>query len=352
MPRFMLEKRPPPPFWFRVLIPILAVLIAFALCSVLIIIAGANPFTAYYQIIVGALGSRLSRLETFVKVAPLVLTGIAVAVAFTAQFWNIGAEGQLYAGAIAATWFGITLVDSPAAALIPLVLVGGFVAGAIWALLPAYLKVRFKVDDVVTTLLLNWVIIYLNSALLNGPWRDPISGWPYSPDIAAGAQFPTLIARSRFHLGIVVAFVMAAIVWVILRHTILGFRMRSVGANPTAANFAGISVGQTVLLTALISGGIAGLAGVGEVCGVQYRLIEGLSPGYGYSGIVIAMLGGLHPVGVVLAAFLFGIVITGAQAMSRATGVPIFLADVIQGVTLLVMLAMLLLTQYRVRRIK
>jgi ABC-type uncharacterized transport system permease subunit len=125
-----------------------------------------------------------------------------------------------------------------------------------------------------------------------------------------------------------------------------------VGANPTAANFAGISVGQTILLTAIISGGIAGLAGVGEVCGVQYRLIEGLSPGYGYSGIVIAMLGGLHPIGVVLAAFLFGIVITGAQAMSRATGVPIFLADVIQGVTLLVMLAMLLLTQYRVRRIK
>lgn len=347
-----LERRPPLPLWEQAILPLLSIIVALGLCSVLIVWAGANLFTAYGAMFAGALGSRFSLLETFVKSAPLTLTGIAVAVAFRAKFWNIGAEGQLFAGALAATWFGLTFTRTPSWILLPLVILGGFAAGALWAAIPGLLRAYARVDDVVTTLLMNYIMIYLVSALLDGPWREPVSGWPQSPEIVEAAQFPILIARSRFHLGIPLAFLCVILVHLLLQKTTLGYEIKAVGSNPRAAEFGGIRVPRVILATAILSGGLAGLAGVGELAGVQFHLMEALSPGYGYTGIVVAMLGGLHPAGVVLAAFFFGVINNGAQTMSRATGIPTYLVEVIQGVTLLTMLAALLLNEYRIRWVR
>jgi simple sugar transport system permease protein len=219
----------------------------------------------------------------------------------------------------------------------------------LWALIPALMKIKLAIDEVVTTLLLNSVALFIVSFLLNGPWRDPISQWPQSPEIAAAAIFPKLIPRSRLHLGFILAIVIIAALWFILTRTALGLRMRATGLGPDAARFAGINVSRTMLISALVSGGIAGLAGVSEVGGIHYHLIDAISPGYGYTGIIIATLGGLNAWGVALAAVFIGLIDTGAQTVSRALGVPTYLGDVIQAALLLVTLGMLLLQGYRVR---
>ncbi|GAB4532672.1 MAG: ABC transporter permease [Anaerolineae bacterium] len=342
-------ERSAAPVWMRSLIPLIAILVTFLLTATLILLAGANPLEAYRYFLVVPLSSKVSAIEVLVKSTPLLLAGAAVAFAFAAGYWNIGAEGQLYAGAIAAAWLGTILGGVPPVLAIPIMLIGGFAAGVLWALPPALLKVRLAVDEVVTTLLLNSVMLFIISALLNGPWRDPISGWPQSPEIASSAVFPRLIPRSRLHLGFIVAVLVIIILWFVLTRTALGLKMRSVGLGQQAARFAGVNISRTLLIAALVSGGIAGLAGVGEVAGIHFHLIEGISPGYGYTGIIIAMLGGLVAPGVGLAALFIGLIDTGAQTVSRALGVPVYLGDVVQAALLLVTLGMLVLQNYRIR---
>jgi simple sugar transport system permease protein len=205
------------------------------------------------------------------------------------------------------------------------------------------------VDDVVATLMLNFVMFYAMMALLDGPWKDPLSGYPDSPDIRLEAEFPILMARTRLHLGVVLALGCAVLVWLLMARTTLGFAIRAVGENPRAAAHAGIPVNRVVFTTAIISGGLAGLAGVGEVAGMHFQVMASLSPGYGYTGIVIAMLARLNPLGVVPAALFFAAVATGAESMSRKTGVPVFLADIIQGTSLICMLVALLFANFRLR---
>jgi simple sugar transport system permease protein len=277
-----------------------------------------------------------------------VLTGLAVAVAFRAKFWNIGAEGQFLLGAMAAVYVG-TQESLPAWSLVPLMIICGIAAGGLWAAIPAFLKARYKVDDVVTTLLLNFIVFYGMMALLDGPWKDPLSGFPDSPDIRMEAEFPILLHATRLHLGVLLAAIAAVFVWWLMRFTTLGFAIRAVGQNPRASAYAGHNITAVIMLTALISGGLAGLAGVGEAAGLHFQVMAGISTGYGYTGIVIAMLAGLNPLGVVPAAIFFAIIITGADAMSRSTGVPVFLADVMQGTALMTMLIALLFTNYRIR---
>jgi ABC-type uncharacterized transport system permease subunit len=347
--KIKLEKAPAP-IWMRAFLPFAAVLVTFILTSLLIIWAKANPLEAYYHFLIAPLSSRVSALEVLVKSTPLILTGAAVAFAFSGGYWNIGAEGQLYAGAIMGAWLGMILKDASPFVGIPLMIIGGFIGGVLWALPPALLKVKLNVDEVVTTLLLNSVVLFLTSFLLNGPWRDPISMWPQSPDIAVGTVFFKLIPRSRLHLGFIIALVVIVVEWFILRRTSLGLRMRSVGLSTEAARFAGINVNRTMLTAALVSGGIAGLAGVGEVAGIHFHLIDAISDGLGYSGIIIATLGGLNPLGVGIAALFVGLIDTGAQNVSRALGIPVYLGDVVQATLLLVTLAMFILQNYRIRR--
>jgi general nucleoside transport system permease protein len=343
-----LEPRAGTPAWLGIALPLLAIVAALALCSALIVLAGANAIDAYRALFMGAVGSRFNLVETVVKAAPLVLTGLAVAVAFRARFWNIGAEGQLLAGAMAAAFVGAR-EGLPEWSLVPAMILAGSLAGAAMAALPAALRVRLKVDEVVATLMLNFVTFYTMMALLDGPWKDPLSGYPDSPDIRFAAEFPTLSGASRLHLGVLLASLAALGIWFLMTRTTLGFQIRAVGANPRAATHAGISVGRMMLLAAAVSGALAGLAGVGEVAGLHYQVMAGLSPGYGYAGIVVAMLAALNPLGVVPSALFFAAVATGAETMSRQTGVPVFLADVIQGTSLLCMLTALLFTGYRVR---
>ncbi len=344
--------RSPAPFWQQALLPILAVVITFALTSVLVAMVNASPLEAVYYFLVDPLSSRVSALEVLVKATPILLTGAAVTWAFTGGYFNIGAEGQLYAGAVAATAVGLQMDGQSPLVALPLMVAGGFAAGMIWALTPALMKVYLNIDEVVTTLLLNSVALFVVSALLNGPWRDPVSQWPQSPEIADAAIFPKLVARSRLHLGFLLSLGTLLTLWYVFRQTALGMRMKAVGLEPAAARFAGINVRRTMLTAALVSGGIAGLAGVSEVAGIHYHLIDAISPGYGYTGILVATLGLLNPLGVAVAALFIGLIDTGGQTVSRALGIPSYLGDVIQATLLLVTLGLLLLRNYRIRWVR
>jgi ABC-type uncharacterized transport system permease subunit len=350
--RVRIIKREPLPGWARIVIPIAAVVATLILSAIPILIAGGELFKSYFYLFYGALGTRFNLLETFVKASPLLLTGLAVAFAFRAKFWNIGAEGQLLAGALAATALGISLKSVPSFTVLPTVIVAGFLAGGLWAFIPAILKTKLKVDDVVSSLLLNYVMIDIMGALLFGPLQQPGSSWPRSSEIIPAAKYPILLARSRFHLGVLIALMAVLVIWFVNTKTTFGYQNKAVGVNLRAARFGGIHTNAVILWTALISGGLAGLAGVGELCALQYRLIMDISPGYGYSGIVIAMLGNLHPVGVLFASLFFSIIIVGAQTMSRMTGVPVYIAEVIQGMALMIMLIFLLFTEYRVKVVR
>jgi simple sugar transport system permease protein len=336
MIRFRIVKRKPLPGWAKIVIPIAAILVTLILSAIPILMAGGHLWKSYYYLFYGALGSRFNLLETFVKASPLLLTGLAVAFAFRAKFWNIGAEGQLLAGALAATVLGVHLGGVPTPLVLPIVIIAGFLAGGVWAAIPAILKTKLKVDDVVSTLLLNYVMIHIMGALR-------------SAAIIKAACYPILMPRSRFHMGIPIAFFAVFVIWFINQKTTFGYRSKAVGVNIRAAHFGGINTTSVIIWTALISGGLAGLAGVGELCAIQYRLIMDISPGYGYSGIVIAMLGNLHPVGVLFSSLFFSVVIVGAQTMSRMTGVPAYIAEVIQGMSLMVMLIFLLFTEYKIK---
>ncbi|KAB2863229.1 MAG: ABC transporter permease [Bauldia sp.] len=348
--RVRLERRETTPVSVQIILPLAAVAIALVLCSGLVWLAGADVLEAYSILFLSTFQSTYDLQDTLVKAAPLLFTGLAVVVAFRAKFWNIGAEGQLMAGAIAAGFIGERMF-LPTFALVPLMILGAAVCGALWALLPALLKVKLKVDDVVSTLLLNFIMLYGVTALLEGPWRDPKSGYPNSPSIRAEAEFP-ILAGYQMHLGIFLALIAAILVWWMLARTTLGFRIRAVGHNPAASNYGGIPVGRVIVVAALISGALAGLAGAGEVGGVRYQVTADLTSGYGYAGIVIATLAELNPLGAIPAALFFAVIFNGAGTMSRALGVPIYLADVIQGVALMTMVAMRLFAVYRLRVVR
>lgn len=345
-----LERRANVPLKLVIAAPIMAVAIALTLAAGLIAAAGVNPLAAYTEMLRGAFGSRLSITETLTRATPLILTGLAAAVAFRARLWNIGGEGQFFMGALATAWIGHSLGLPPALG-IAVLLVVGMAAGALLLAGPAYLRLHFGVDEVVTTLLLNFIVILFVGLMVEGPLRDPLAfGWPSSVPVDGDFRLPDLIARTRLHIGFVIAIAVAGVVWLVLARTVFGTETRAVGLSPSAAAFAGISLPRNLMGVALLSGALAGLAGSMEVLGVTANVTTSMSPGFGYAGIVVAMLAALHPAGVVVAATFVATVFVGADAMSRATGVPSFIADVIVALCLLTMLVALLFTTYRVRK--
>jgi general nucleoside transport system permease protein len=330
-------------------IGILAVLITLVLTAPLILLAGASPIDAYVNFFLTPLTSQFRLLEVLVSTTPILFTGIAVAIAFRSGYWNIGAEGQLLMGAVAATAVGMSADGLSPLVVLPLMIAAGALAGAAWAFVPAILRVRLGIDEVVTTLLLNPVALLVVKGLVNGPWRDP-NGITESPPIADAATFTQLVAKSRLHLGFVIALVILVIAWYVLSRTATGLRMRAIGLAPHAARFAGIRVERSLLMVALVSGAIAGLAGVSEVAGIQGRLTAGLSPGYGYTGIVVAMLGGLSMPGVLLSALLLGDLNVGTNSAERALDIPSQMGAVVQGTLLLVVVGLLAIRRRRVLR--
>ncbi len=340
------------PWTLSLAAPAGAIVVSLALCGLLIGWAGVPVLRAYGQMFQGAAGSLFALTETLSRATPLIFTGLAAAIAFRARFWNIGAEGQLYLGAVAATVCGTgAIAGLPPWVMIPLLMIAGALAGALLLLGPTILKLRLGVDEVVTTLLLNFIVILFVGLLLEGPLKDPMGlGWPQAEPIVAEGEFPKLFGGMRLHLGFVVAVALALVLWFVDRRTTFGYAARAVGLNPQAAAYAGIGVRGVMFRVALISGGLAGLAGVSEVAGLKGNLTLDLSPGFGYSGIVVAMLAQLHPLGVVVAALFVAGIFVGADAMSRAVGVPTYIADVIVASSLLCMLVALLLTRFRLRR--
>ncbi len=336
------------------LAPLGAVVFTLLISALLVLWAGAPVGQTYGLLFQGGFGSVFAWSETLTRAIPLMLTGLAAAVAFKARLFNIGAEGQLYVGALAAVavggLHGGTGFDLPPALLFVLMMVAAALAGALLLLGPALLKAKLGVDEVVTTLLLNFIVLLFVSMMLDGPMKDPTAlGWPQSVALLPELELSKLIPQTRVHTGLLWGVALALAIWALMKYTVPGFDIRAVGANARAAAFAGVSVTRTVVLVALLSGGLAGLAGAIEVAGRTSYLTLDMSPGYGYSGIVIAMLAGLHPLGVVLGSVFVAGVLVGADSMSRIVGVPTYIADVIVATSLIAVLVATLLTQYRVR---
>ena len=334
----------------RALAPALAVAAAFILCAIPLHLSGANVVSAYGLIIEGSLGSTFALSETLTRTTPLILTGLAATVAFRAKLWNIGAEGQLYMGALAAVAIGTGAITASPVIMLPLIILSGALAGGLFMLGPAWLKTRLGVDEVVTTLLLNFVVLLFVGMMLEGPLQDPMSlGWPQSAPIIDAAALPQLVAKTRLHFGLIIAVAACILLWILIQKTVTGFEIRAVGDNPAAASYAGMGARNVMLKVALISGGLAGLAGVGEVAGLKGYLTQDLSPGFGYAGIVVAMLAQLNALAVMVAAFFIAAVFVGADAMSRAIGISNYIADLIVATSLLTMLIANLFVRFRLR---
>ena len=310
--------------------------------------AGAPVGRTYALIFEGGFGSRFAWSETLTRATPLILTGLSAAVAFRAHFYNIGAEGQLYGGALAAVAVG-GLAGSPAL-LFPGMIAGAMVAGALLLIVPAILRARLGVDEVVTTLLLNFIVLLFVSMMLDGPMKDPTAmGWPQSVSLPDELLLSKLVERTRVHTGLLSAAGLAVALWALLKYTTFGFEVRAVGANARGAAFVGVPVTRTTILVAALSGALAGLAGAIEVAGRTSYVTLDMSPGYGYSGIVIAMLAGLNPLGVVAAAIFVAGVLVGSDSMSRGVAVPTYIAEVIVSISLLSMLVATAFARYRLR---
>jgi simple sugar transport system permease protein len=326
----------------QLMIPILAVFVAIVIGGLVIWVAGGNPFDAYGGLIEGSFGSAKALSETAVWATPYIFAGLAVALAFKGGLFNIGAEGQLAFGAVLAAWVGYELPDLlrisiPPILHITLTILAGVLAGAIWGGIPGYLKAKWGGHEVINTIMMNYIALNLTSFLLNGPMKDPnpLNVSARTPLIAESARIPVIFPGYRLHWGFVLALVIAFAVWFLLWKTTQGFAIRTVGLNPAAARYAGISVQRVIVLTMVLSGALAGLAGAIEVTGLNYRHELGFSTGYGFDAIAIALLGKTHPLGVVLAAILFGAMRNGATLMQFRTQIPVDVISVIQALILL-----------------
>ena len=350
MINFRLEEREHRSVKLQILSPFIAVLVALIISCFFIFLAGVSPFTSLKELLIGSFGSRNAIAETLSRATPLILTGLAASIAFRAKFWNIGAEGQLYAGALAVTFFGTGLIELPSILMIPFLFLVGAIAGGLLLLPLVLLKNYFKVDEVVTTLLTNFIIILLVSYLLEGPWKDPMAlGWPQGASVIDQGVLPQIVTRTRLHLGFIFSIFFALLIWIILSKHIIGYKIKAVGFNSSAAGHSGIPVLKTIFVVALLSGGMAGMAGVTETAGLKGYLTLDLSPGFGYAGIAVAMLAALHPLGVIASGIFLASIYVGADAMSRSMNVPSYLADVIVAITVLCVLISLIMNQYKIK---
>ena len=323
----------------RVVPAALSLAVALLIGALLLLLSGRNPVEAYSALLAGAFGSPARLAETLVKMTPFLILAISVSISFRCGVWNIGAEGQLILGAIASFTVALLLKTWPAIIVLPLTLVAGILGGALWSGIAGVLKARFNANEVITTSMLNFIAVYLLAYLVNGPLKDPEGfNFPQSPLISEAFQLPRLLAGSRLNVAFLVAAVLVVVALLFWRST-LGFRTEIVGASRRVATHAGLNVNRTILLVSVITGGVAGIAGWGEIFGIHYRLIDAIAVGMGSMAVVVALLGELHPLGMVVSAFLFAALVVGGNAMERGAAVPFALVDVIQGSIILLVLA-------------
>lgn len=312
-----------------------AVIAALAVGALLIVMADLNAVDAYAALWKGAFGSVRSTAETLVRFCPLALGALSVLVGFRAGFFTIGVEGQLYMGALATTMVALFLPDLPPVVLIPLAMLAGVVAGTLWALLAGVLKVRFGVNEVISTIMLNYIAVLFVDFMVRGPIREPGSNLQNTALITDAAWLPVMLERSRLHIGVLLPILVAVAVSVFLWRTSAGYRLRVVGANANAARHAGINVNRTILIAVATSGAIAGLAGAVEIQGVFHRLQAGIASSHGYTAIAITLVGKTLPSATVLASVLFAALSVGATMMQMKAAVPLPVTNLLQGLVIL-----------------
>ncbi len=351
--RIVFEKRQSISRKAQILVPIISLLLSLVLGAILLALSKADPLQTYAAMARGAFGSWRDFSETLVKAIPLMLTGLGISIAFRMQFWNIGAEGQLVWGGVAAAGVALFWADKiPAPLLLPAALLAGIAAGALWAGIPAALKASLGVDETLTTLMLNYVAILYAEHLYYGPWRDPHGyGFPGTAQLPQTAWLPRL-GHTRAHLGLLFAIIAAALLWFIFNRTRWGFELKIIGENKTAARYLGIDIGRNIVLALLLSGALSGLAGACEVTGVSHRLQQGLAIGYGYTAIIVAWMAQLDPIAILIVSILMAALMVGGDQVQMLMGLPAAVGLVLQGLVLFPLLAGSLFTEYKLKIIR
>jgi ABC-type uncharacterized transport system permease subunit len=347
--RIRFERVQTPSRLVGVLVPVLSILLAFVAGGIVLLASGENPFDVYHAMFSGAFGDKNSFAELLVKMTPLLLTGLGVSVAFRMQLWNIGAEGQFYFGAIFTTWVALFFIpDAPSYVLIPVMMIAGMIGGALWGAIPGVLRAYLGANETITSLLLNYVAILFSDYLVHGPWRDPhgfgFPGTEQFPDAAALPQW----GNTRVHIGLIFGFVAALVIWVIMRRTRWGYEVAVMGENAEAARYAGMRTRRTIVAVMMLSGALAGLAGMSEIAGIGHQLQRNLSPGYGYTAIIVAWLGRLNPFGIILVSFLLAALLVGGDQLQMTMGLSSAVAPMLQGTILFFLLGGDVLTRYRI----
>lgn len=343
-----LEKRGAAPAYLSFLIALLSVVFALLFGAVFLILTGHNPVDVYSLMFGGAFGSAYGLSETATKAIPLVLAGLGVSIAFKMLLWNIGAEGQLYMGAFAASYVALFHPELPIYIMLPAMFLAAVVAGGVWALVSAVPRAYLGVNETITSLLLNYVAILWVDYLVYGPWKDPKGfNFPLTAPFVEAAQLP-YIGSTRIHYGLVIGLVGAVLLYFVLNRSRWGYEIRVIGESQKAAQYGGMNIRRNILLVMFLSGAFAGIAGFSEVAGITHRLQHGLSPGYGYTAIIIAWLGKLHPAAVVIVSFLFGGLLVGGYTIQTA-GLPAATVSMLQGAVLFFLLGGELLNRYRIR---
>ena len=321
-------------------LPVLAILVAMLIGSIVMLVSGFNPVQAYTVLFQGAFGTIPQFAETLNTATPLLLIGLGIAVAFRAGAFNIGGVGQEYLGALAAVIVGGKFTGIPGPLHLLLATLAGMIAGGLWAAPAAFLKVRFGINEVITTILLNYIGIYLIDFMIAGPIQAPgFNAAPTSFAVQTGATYPNLVPGSDLNASFILTVLVMVAVFIMMRYTTFGHRIRMVGLNREAARHAGVHVDRVFLLTFFMSGALAGLAGAAEILGYRYQLITGFAPSTGYDAIAVALLGALNPLGVGLSAVFFGALANGASAMEAIAQLPSQLADIVRTLAILAVLA-------------
>lgn len=334
---------------FTFLTPILGILIGLLLTAFLLASQGVNPLAAYASMFKGALGGKTQISFTFMEFIPLGLAGLAVTLAYRCGTFNIGVEGQLYMAALFTTWVAVSCQSLPGIILLPLCIAAGVVAAGLMAAIPAYLKVRHGMNEILICMLLNYVGTNMVGLAVNSFLKAPDQPYPNSEMLPQSTWLPVILKDTQLHIGLVFVFILAVVMYFALFKTTLGYRIRSVGLSRKASLYSGINVSNTMIWSMVLSGMIAGLAGIMVILGSQHRLLNNFLVGYGYDAISVSILGGIHPIGVLFTAFLFGVLKSGGNAMQISAGIPVSVVSMITAVAILSIIA---LTQLRKRYFK
>jgi len=348
--RIRIERRPIVSQPLLYLTPPLAVVATMLVCFGLFAVMGDNPARSLYAFFIAPLLSGNGLAELGVKAAPLVMIAVGLAAGFRANVWNIGAEGQLTLGAICGGGVALAFWNQPGGWILPLMCLAGILGGMAWAAIPAFLRVVLGVNEILTSLMLTYVASLFLAILVYGPWKDPEGfNYPQSRMFSPAETLPILIPGTRLHAGVLVALLIAIAAWLVMSRSMLGFQIRAAGLAPAAARYAGFSRARLVWITMLASGGLAGLAGVFEVAGPIGQLIPTLTPGYGFTAIIVAFLGRLDPLGIILAGLVVALSYIGGDNAQVVAGLPAATTGLVQGLLLFLLLASDFLVRYRLR---